>query len=363
MAFCGRAMLLLLLLGLPAVSASAQESLPSDGSGNDDPLRTASLILFAVYSVTIVGASLVGGFLPSLVKLTHTRMQSIISLVGGLMLGIGVFHMLPHALVQLGPGGIDLVAVWMMIGMLVMFFLLRTFHFHQHGPADFQEASEQCDHDHKAAGDAHHHDDHHHHAGHGQAHRLSWVGVFLGLALHTLIDGMALGASMEADRAHLGVFALFGLGTFLAILLHKPLDAVSIASLMTASGWSSGWKLLVNLAFASMCPLGAALFFLGVQKFIHEQAAVIGCTLAFSAGVFICIALSDLLPEMEFHSHHRVRLSCMLLLGVALAWGIRFLEPEHAHNQDVDDDYQAVWPQAEPSPAIETVEQDPSHEH
>ncbi|MEX1224435.1 MAG: ZIP family metal transporter, partial [Pirellulales bacterium] len=298
MAFCCRATLLLLLLGLPVVSASAQENLPSGYPGNDDSLQTATLLLFAAYSITIVSASLLGGFLPSLVKLTHTRMQSIISLVGGLMLGIGVFHMLPHALVQLGPSGIDLVAVWMMIGMLVMFFLLRTFHFHQHGPADFQEASEQCDHDHKAAGDAHHHDDHNPHEGHGKAHRLSWVGVFLGLALHTLIDGMALGASMEADRAHLGVFALFGVGTFLAILLHKPLDAISIASLMTASGWTSGWKLLVNLAFASMCPLGAALFFLGVQRFVHEQAAVIGCTLAFSAGVLICIALSDLLPEM-----------------------------------------------------------------
>ncbi len=37
--------------------------------------------------------------------------------------------------------------------------------------------------------------------------------------------------------------------------------------------------------------------------------SVAGWGLAFSAGVFLCIALSDLLPEMEFHSHHRVPLS------------------------------------------------------
>lgn len=316
-----RVLLTALLFALTASDAFAGE-----GDAATSSSVSSMAMLLAIYSVLIVGASLLGGFLPSLIELTHTRMQSVISLVGGLMLGIGVFHLLPHALVHLGPSGPDMAAIWMMIGMLVMFFLLRTFHFHQHGPTDFLEGEHTCDHDDAAHGHAHPHNHH------DQAHKLSWLGVFLGLALHTLIDGMALGASMEADRAHLGTFALFGLGTFVAILLHKPLDAVSITSLMTAGGWSRGAKLLVNIAFASMCPLGAALFFLGVQRFVDQQATVVGCTLAFSAGVFICIALSDLLPEMEFHSHHRVRLSFMLLLGIALAWGIRFLEPEHAHS-------------------------------
>jgi zinc and cadmium transporter len=53
--------------------------------------------------------------------------------------------------------------------------------------------------------------------------------------------------------------------------------------------------------------------------------------LAFSAGVFVCIALSDLLPEVEFHSHDRVPLSASLVLGLVLAWAIGFLEPEHTH--------------------------------
>jgi zinc and cadmium transporter len=46
----------------------------------------------------------------------------------------------------------------------------------------------------------------------------------------------------------------------------------------------------------------------------------LGCALAFAAGVFLCISLGDLLPELELHSHHRIRLSVALLLGVALAW-------------------------------------------
>jgi len=58
----------------------------------------------------------------------------------------------------------------------------------------------------------------------------------------------------------------------------------------------------------------------------------VGCSLAFSGGAFICISLSDLLPEMEFHSHNRWSLSTALLLGIGLAWAIRYLEPAHLHH-------------------------------
>jgi zinc transporter ZupT len=53
--------------------------------------------------------------------------------------------------------------------------------------------------------------------------------------------------------------------------------------------------------------------------------------LAFSAGVFLCISLSDLLPEMEFHSHSRIPLTAALLLGILAAWLLGILEGEHSH--------------------------------
>ena len=289
------------------------------------------------YCVLIICGSFLGGHLPSLIHLDHNRTQTIISLVGGLMLGIGVFHMLPHALHEVGD--INFVAHWMMAGLLVMFFLLRTFHFHQHDvvvdeheaqPAqllDDERALDSHSHDHD---DGHHHNHAHHH--HHHAHELSWVGISVGLCLHTLIDGLALGAAVEADAHHEVMWSLFGLGTFLAILLHKPLDAMSITSLMKAGGWSQLSRNLVNLGFSMMCPLGALAFVLGVSQFEGSQAWVIGGALAAAAGVFICISLSDLLPEMEFHSHNRVRLSTALVVGILLAWGIGFLEPGHAHD-------------------------------
>jgi zinc and cadmium transporter len=121
-----------------------------------------------------------------------------------------------------------------------------------------------------------------------------------------------------------------GLGVFLAILLHKPLDALSITSLMRAGGWGGGARLAANLGFALLCPLGAVLFVWGVG-FLDDQAFVVGCALAFSAGVFLCISLGDLLPEVHFHSHDRVKLTLVFLVGIALAYGLRFVEPGFTH--------------------------------
>jgi zinc and cadmium transporter len=50
--------------------------------------------------------------------------------------------------------------------------------------------------------------------------------------------------------------------------------------------------------------------------------------LAFSAGTFLCIALSDLLPELQFHSHDRLKLSIALLAGFALMAVTAELEPD-----------------------------------
>jgi zinc and cadmium transporter len=318
----------------------SQESKGSSrgGSNEERPAESSGrwpMILLALYCVAITGASLFGGWLPQLVNLTHTRMQILISLIGGFMLGIGVFHMLPHALVELGDDGPDLAAYGMMAGLLIMFLLLRLFHFHHHGPIEVHSRHDHADGDHErspAGGQVHDHDhDHDHGSGKSNGHRnLSWVGVFLGMALHTLIDGLALGVSVEADALH-GATGLLGLGTFLAVVLHKPLDSVSITSVMAAGGWSRAARHAVSAAFALFCPLGAVLFVLGVDKFTGNQTLLMGCTLAFSAGVFLCISLSDLLPEMEFHSHSRLPLTAALLIGVALAWGIGYFESEHAH--------------------------------
>ncbi len=264
-------------------------------------------VLLVLYSLCIVAASLTGGWATGWLRLSHTRLQTVISFVAGLMLGVGMLHMLPHSAAY--THSIDQTVMFALAGLLVMFFLIRAFDFHHHG-----EAEEEHEH-------------------HGEAcrasHPLSWVGVAVGLALHTAIDGVALAAAVTTEASDAGHdhggLGLLGLGTFLVIVLHKPLDALSITSLMAASGRSIAARRATNVGFALMCPLGALLFFFSFAN----NTEVVGAALAFSAGTFICIALADLLPELQFHTHDRVKLSVALLLGIAVAYGIGLLEGEN----------------------------------
>ncbi len=297
----------------------------------------------------IVLASSLGGWIPTRIALTHTRMQLIISFVGGLMLGIAVFHLLPHAIAELGMERVNWVTSAVMAGMLVMFFLLRAFHFHQHGPADFgpdvQEhhceahahlsnpAVDVLSSNHHGDQQSRHHRHHHTHHPHtsNQNDRRRWIGVLVGLGVHTLMDGVALAAAVAADSHRSEGFALWGIGVFLAILLHKPLDAISITSLMRVEGKSNLKIFVVNIGFAMMIPMGAGIVVLGLIGGGDASIILAGLGLAFSAGVFLCISLSDLLPEMEFHSHNRKQLTVALLAGILLSALIGYLEPEHAH--------------------------------
>jgi zinc and cadmium transporter len=151
--------------------------------------------------------------------------------------------------------------------------------------------------------------------------------------LHTFIDGIALSAAVIADSTHRPGAWPAGMGVFLAILLHKPLDALSITSLMQAGGWSRRMQQLVNGGFALMCPLGAWAFLAFADRMAEHPHQLVGTALAISAGVFLCISLSDLLPEVQFHRHDRLKLSATLVLGVLVAYGMRYLEPAHLHHE------------------------------
>lgn len=292
-----------------------------------------------VYSLFIATASLFGGWLPTHVQLSHVRFQSLLSVVGGMLLGIGMFHLFPHAVFELGPDRIDFIMQWMMGGIVAMFFLLRTLHVHHHEPepvtvkATETELHQQDEHhDHAACQHGHNHAlPGHALPGHAHPGKLSWAGMFFGLSIHTLLDGLALGASMQADvHHHAGGWV--GLGVLAGIVLHKPLDSLSFTTLMINSGQSRWRRLAANLVYSLLCPLGALVFLLGIWAVGEQTHVIVGGSLAFSAGLFLCIALADLLPEMEFHSHHCWRLSLCLVFGIVLAWAIRYLEPAHLHH-------------------------------
>ncbi len=270
--------------------------------------------VLVIYCVLILVASLAGGWVPLLLRLTHRRMELLVSLVSGVMLGVALLHLLPHAWLQraawlAGQGRPELtheligpVVSWLLAGFLVMFFVERFFCFHHHDVPDSNAGR---------------------HVGHG--HELTSTGAAVGLTVHSLVAGVALAASVPLSDGG-ATAGVAGLGTFLAIFLHKPFDSMTLATLMATGRRSPAARHVVNGVFSLVVPVGAALFVVTAGGAAQDHARLVSGALAFSAGTFLCISLSDLLPELQFHRHDRIGLSIALLLGLAIAWGSQRLE-------------------------------------
>lgn len=331
----------------------------------------------AVYSLAVLLVSMSGGLLPLAKRITHSRLQLYLSASAGVMLGAAFFHIIPDA-VEFSGGNFGW---WMSLGVVGLFCIERFIapHTHEvgeghlaeihHAPGEFVPVGQDHGHGHM-----------HGHV-HGQAcgyvatpltpppqlaplapltvavaqadggdeactepdHYTAapafsgWMAV-LGLTLHTFMNGVGLGgaviAGMEGHSQSTGWLAQFslpGVALFLAIALHKPADALAVTMMLSRRGVSRFKMLLVQLGFALMVPTGAFLFVLTRGSIEAKlQTQLVGAALSFSAGTFLFIALSDLLPEVQFHRHDRGKLFAALLAGVTLMGLIALLEG-HVH--------------------------------
>jgi zinc and cadmium transporter len=280
----------------------------------------------AVYSVAILLVSLFGGHLPLLLRVTHARLQLYLSVSAGFMLGAAFFHVMPDAMEAMKDSK-DVLGWWMALGVVGLFCIERFIAPHSHEmPAT---VSAKGGHEH------HHEHGHHHDHGHGHSHShvaaptiAGWMAV-LGLTIHTFMNGVGLAGAVHYAMTSGEKLAVLlpGWALFLAIAIHKPADALAISTVLVRKGVSPRKLTLVQFGFACMVPIGAAAFYLLESRIdVGLQRQVTGAALGFSAGTFLFIALSDLLPEVQFHRHDRIPLFAALLLGVAFMGGIAWLE-------------------------------------
>ena len=273
----------------------------------------------AIYCVCVLLASLLGGWLLLVMRLTHARLQIAGSFVAGLMLSMALLHFVPHAAHE--NHSPSRTADYVLAGFLAMFFLQRFFPHHHH---DVSEGAPELAAPHAEAA-------HHPTLAEQSAGQLSWIATTVGMTLHSLMGGVALAAAVGME-SHAPAGWL-GLGTALVIILHKPFDAMAVATLMAAGGCSRFARHLINTLFAFVTPAGAVLFAAGFSHFAADNQAVLGDALAFCAGTFLCIAGVGLLPEVQYHSHDRMKLSLALAAGVAVAALIGCLESSgHVHH-------------------------------
>ncbi len=232
--------------------------------------------LYTIGSVLLVSAtSLVGVFTLSLKPERLKKMVLyLVSFAVGALFGDVFIHLLPEAYENLGYGMMTSLNV--VLGILIFFLLEKVIRWrHCHIVPD---------------------EDHMH-----PVVAMNLVGD----AVHNFIDGMIIGVSYAVSIP-------IGITTTLAVFLHEIPQEIGDFGVLLHGGMSAKKALFYNFISALFALLGAsvALFF-GAHV---ENFAV--ALLPITAGGFIYIAGSDLIPEL--HHEVRARTSMMHFLMIVL---------------------------------------------
>ncbi len=233
----------------------------------------------ALYLPTVIFISLVGGFLPLLRELSQRALALLLSFSAGVLLGAVFFHMLPETGRVLSES-----IGWPILAGFLLIFIMERF--------VFVHACEEreCD-----------------------IHQMG-IPAFLGISLHSLLDGIALGAGL--------ILPQLGPVVLLAVLIHKMPDSISISSILLSAGWSRRKVALLNLLFSLTTPVGALLAYLFFRALSPENVAV---AIGISAGTFLAIATADILPQVHRVEQRNPLTLVFLLGGLVVSWLGRLL--------------------------------------
>ncbi|MDR3196153.1 MAG: ZIP family metal transporter [Endomicrobium sp.] len=221
-----------------------------------------------VYSLIAASAAMVGALIViTFHKWSERNSFLIINFAAGVMLTLAFAHLIPEGL-ELNSNTM----FYALIGFLFMFFLQFIVLFHP------------CR-DHECRTHTH-------------------VASVVGLSLHSILDGLMITVGFEAN-AELGILTTF------AILLHKLPDGITISGVLLHKGVSKKKIFLFSLLTALFTPLGAIV---GLCLFKGMSLRMLGAFLGVTAGSFIFLSASDLIPET--HKSKDKVTSLMLFAGV-----------------------------------------------
>ncbi|HEB78265.1 MAG TPA: hypothetical protein ENI90_07050 [Methylothermaceae bacterium] len=133
----------------------------------------------------------------------------------------------------------------------------------------------------------------------------------LGLALHALTDGLALGASIATGLMAITVPVLA------AVMVHKIPVAFGLGAFLWRDAKMDSTPLRNLLMFCAATPLGLLTTFLFLRQLSHEW---IGLLLLFSGGTFLYVATVDVLSRIRNDQPPSV-LFKRILAGVVLVIG------------------------------------------
>lgn len=240
--------------------------------------------LFYLIGAIIIGSSisLLGG---SLIFTTKKRRDKAILIAmpfgAGALLAAAFLDLLPEAFEL---GSTKELLLWTLAGFLFFFVLERS------------------------ASWFHHHHEHNIEAKNAQQRRL----IVLGDLMHNAIDGVAIGAAFLVNPAT-------GFITTIAVSAHEIPKELGTFALLLSRGWKDKMVLLANVATAVATIIAAVtVYLLG-----SDERMPTGPLLALTAGFFIYVAASDIIPDIHEQPRRIGTLQALtLIVGIILVGAI-----------------------------------------
>jgi zinc and cadmium transporter len=237
------------------------------------------LLGYAV-ALSIIG-SFAGLLLASSVFLVSDKTRStlvswLVSYAVGTLLGASLLHLVPEALATLPPP----VALSSLLAGILTFFVLEKLVIwrHCHEP-------EEC-------------------AVHSTAASL----VIVGDAFHTFVDGAIIGAATITSVP-------LGISTAIAAAAHEIPQELGDFAILLSAGYTRRHAMILNLLSATAGVVGA------IAVFFAESAVprLLPYVIAFAAGSFLYVAMSDLIPDLHRNSRdsHPLRQTLLITAGIA----------------------------------------------
>lgn len=215
-------------------------------------------------------------------KLLEKILLLLVGFSAGSLLGGALLHLIPEALAEKPAISITF---FILSGFTLFFIIERVFHWH---------------HNHKCKGEC---DEKRHRKA------LSYMNL-IGDGFHNFIDGLVIAASFAADF-HLGLV------TTLAVITHEIPQEISDFGVLIYGGFTKARALFYNFMSALIAVVGAVI---GLILARHIEG-VTPLLLAITAGGFIYIAASDLIPELN----RELKLSKSILAFIFFLLGLGFM--------------------------------------
>ncbi len=153
---------------------------------------------------------------------------------------------------------------------------------------------------------------HHHDGDHGKHPPI--VGVFIGDILHNFIDGFAIGATFLISKEA-------GVATALAVALHELPKEMADFMVYMRAGFSNFKTLALNFTSSMVAVIGGLSVYLLGDFVGKNEANLLGAT----GGMFLFIALADLVPEMHEEMEkvgRKSKLGWLLVFGLGIGVGV-----------------------------------------